>query len=189
MKLPRITTEEEWLAAREALRVKEEGLVEARKAVSAERRSLPMVKITKDYAFSGPGGTTSLLDLFEGRRQLLIYQFWFEPGEQACAGCSMWVSNLGPLSYLQERDTSFAMVSRASSPEIEVTKDRRGWTVPWFSVIGEEFNTDTGYVGEAQINVFVRDGDRIFRTYAVSGSILETLSTHWTLLDLTPRGS
>lgn len=106
MNQPRITTEEDWLAAREALRAKEAGLIDAQDAVAEERRSLPMVKITKDYAFTGPSGTVGLLDLFEGRRQLLIYQFWFEPGEQPCEGCSMWAYNLGRLSYLHDADTS-----------------------------------------------------------------------------------
>lgn len=188
MTLPRIATEKEWLAARETLRVEEDRLIETREAVSAARRRLPMVEITKEYTFAGPAGTVGLLELFEGRDQLLIYQFWFEPGEQPCGGCSMWVNNLGRLSYLHDDGTSLAMVSRAPAADLQTIKEERGWTMPWFSVIGDDFNTDTGYVGEAQLTVFVRADDRIFRTYSISGSALTTLSTHWTLLDLTPGG-
>jgi predicted dithiol-disulfide oxidoreductase (DUF899 family) len=189
MSLPRITTQEEWLVARKELLAKEKRLTEARDVLNAERRRLPMVEITKDYAFEGPKGNVGLLDLFEGRRQLIMYHFWFQPGEDPCEGCSLWVSNIGDLANLHARDTSLVLVSRASSAEIEAVKQRTGWRVPWFSTVGSDFNADAGYAGEAQITVFFRDGHTLFRTYVTSGRVLETLGNHWTLLDLTPLGA
>jgi predicted dithiol-disulfide oxidoreductase (DUF899 family) len=188
MDLPRITTQEEWLTAREELRAAEEALAQERDTVKAERGRLPMVEIGNGYAFDGPDGRAGLLDLFDGHRQLLTYHFWFEPGGEPCDGCSLWVRNLGYVTGLHERDTSLVLVSPASSAEIEAVRERRNWTVPWFSAIGTDFNDDMGYTGVAQITVFVRDGNSVYRTYATSGSVLETLSNHWSLMDLTPLG-
>lgn len=190
MGLPRISTQEEWLAARKELLSEEQDLARARDALIVERRRLPMVEIIKDYAFDGPEGRIGLLDLFEGRRQLLVYHFWFEPGAVPCEGCSMWMRNLGSVADLNALGASLAMVSPAASADIESVKERRGWTVPWFSTVGGDFSADSGYAGKAQITVFVRDGNTIFRTYVTaSGRDLETLSNHWTLLDLTPLGA
>jgi len=188
MDLPRITTHEEWVTAREELRAVEETLAKARDAVKAERGRLPMVEIGRDYAFNGPDGRVSLVDLFAGRRQLLTYHFWFEPGGEPCEGCSLWVRNLGYVTGLHEGDTSLVLVSPASSAEIEAVREDRNWIVPWFSAVGTDFNDDMGYTGSAQITVFVRHGNSVFRTYATSGRVLETLSNHWSLLDLTPLG-
>lgn len=187
--LPKIVSSAEWQAARDKLLVKEEELTRARAAVAAERRRLPMVRVDKSYAFDGPDGRASLLDLFDGRSHLLVYHFWFEPGEDPCEGCSLWVSNIGDLANLHARDTSLVLVSRASLAEIEAFSQRMGWTVPWYSGIGSDFNTDAGYAGEAQITVFVRDDEAIFRTYITSGRSLEAIGNHWSLLDLTPRGA
>jgi predicted dithiol-disulfide oxidoreductase (DUF899 family) len=186
MKLPRITTQEDWLAAREELLAKEQELAQVRDTIKAQRDQLPMVKINNDYAFEWPSGRVSMLDLFDGRRQLLIYHFWFEPGEDPCEGCSLWVRNLGHIPSLHEHNTTLVMVSPASSAEIEAVRAQRQWTVPWFSAVGTDFNDDMGYAGIAQITVFVRDADTVYRTYATSGEVLETLSNHWSLLDLTP---
>lgn len=184
--LPRVTTQEEWLDERRKLLAREREVAEARDALTAERRRLPMVEIVKGYAFEAPEGTFDLLDLFERRRQLIVYHFWFEPESEPCGGCSRWVNNLGHIAGLYENDTSMAMVSRAPSVEIEEVKARRGWTVPWFSLVGEDFNVDAGYAGEPQITVFLRDADTVFRTYSTSGRVLETIGNEWTLLDLTP---
>jgi predicted dithiol-disulfide oxidoreductase (DUF899 family) len=188
MNLPKITTQEEWLIAREELLAKEEELAAVRDAVKAERGRLPMVEIGNDYAFDGPDGRVGLLDLFDGRRQLLTYHFWFEPGGEPCEGCTLWVRNLGHVPSLHEHDTTLVLVSPASSAEIEAVRERRDWTLPWFSAVGADFNDDMGYTGTAQITVFVRDGDTVYRTYATSGRVLETLSNHWSLFDLTPLG-
>lgn len=190
MDLPRITTQEEWLTAREKLRGAEERLANTREAVIADRRELPMVEFGPDHAFETTDGQISLVDLFEGRGQLLVYHFWFEPGEEPCQGCSLWVSNLGDVANLHARDTSLALVSRAPAAEIEAVRARRGLSVPWYSMVGEEFNAATSYAGAPQISVFVRDRESVYRTYVTHGGRqLETLGNHWTLLELTPRGA
>lgn len=186
MSLPGITTQEEWLEARERLLAKESELLQTRDDLTAERRQLPMVKIVKDYVFEGPNGNVGLLDLFDGRRQLIVYHFWFPEGEQPCEGCTLWLNNVGDVASLHAGDTSLVLVSRARSTELEEAKKRKGWTLPWFSAVGEEFLEDVGYTDDAQLTVFLRDGDAVYRTYATSGRVLTTLGNHWTLLDLTP---
>src|SRR5256884_7522508 len=142
-------TREEWLAAREKLLVKEKEATRARDALAAERRRLPMVRIEKDYVFEGPDGTASLRDLFDGRRQLIVYHFMFAPGvegwpEAGCPGCSMFVDQIGHLAHLHARDTSFALVSRAPLANIERYRERMGWAIPWLSSSGGDFNVDFG---------------------------------------------
>jgi predicted dithiol-disulfide oxidoreductase (DUF899 family) len=186
MSMPTLGTQDAWQAARSQLQGKEDALLEARDAVVAERRRLPMVEVERNHAFEGPAGQVGLLDVFEGRRQLLLYRFWFVPGEEPCPGCSQWVRNLGDLEALYAQGVSLAMVSSASFAELDEVRARRGWSVPWYSAIGDDFDAETGYTGDAQINAFLRDGDEVFRTYSTSGRVLETISSHWTLMDLTP---
>jgi predicted dithiol-disulfide oxidoreductase (DUF899 family) len=195
--LPRIVSLAEWQAAHEKLLVKEKAATRARDALAAERRRLPMVQIEKDYIFEGQKGKVSLLDLFEGRRQLIVYHFMFAPGvegwpEAGCPGCSLVVDQIGHLAHLHARDTSFALVSRAPLANIERYKKRMGWTVPWFSSHGSDFNVDFGVTtdeGECfGLSVFLRDGNRTFRTYFTSGRGVEALGSVWTFLDLTPLG-
>src|SRR5258707_10438447 len=136
--LPRIVSRAELQQARDQLLVKEKAATRAGDALAAERRRLPMVRIEKDYVFDGPNGKVRLLDLFEGRRQLIIYHFMFAPGvdgwpSAGCPGCSMVVDYLGPLPHLHARDTSLALVSRAPLVNLESYKQRMGWTVPWYS--------------------------------------------------------
>lgn len=188
MSMPSVGTQDAWQAARSQLQVGEDALLEARDAVVGERRRLPMVEVERNYAFEGQAGQVGLLDMFEGRRQLLLYRFWFVPGEEPCPGCSQWVRNLGDLEALHAQGVSLVMVSRASVAELEGARERRGWSVPWYSAIGDDFDAETGYTGEAQINAFLRDGAKVFRTYSTSGRVLETISSHWTLMDLTPLG-
>ena len=134
MNLPAVVTATEWQAARDALLAKEKEATRARDALAAERRRLPMVRIEKDYTFDGPDGKATLLDLFEGRRQLLLYHFMFGPNQDAgCDGCSMFVDQIGHLAHLYARDTSFALVSRAPLAKITAYKKRMGWTIPWHS--------------------------------------------------------
>jgi predicted dithiol-disulfide oxidoreductase (DUF899 family) len=143
--LPQIVSTTEWQAARDALLAKEKEATRARDALAAERRRLPMVRIDKDYAFDGPDGKTRLLDLFEGRRQLLLYHFMFGPNQDAgCDGCSMFVDQIGHLAHLHARDTSFALVSRAPLAKITAYKKRMGWTIPWYSSFESDFNVDFG---------------------------------------------
>src|SRR5438132_520357 len=134
MNLPPVVSAEDWQAAREALLAKEKDATRARDALAAERRRLPMVRIEKDYAFAGPDGKAGLVDLFEGRRQLLLYHFMFGPNQDAgCDGCSMFADQVGHLAHLHARDTSFALVSRAPLAKITAYKKRMGWKIPWYS--------------------------------------------------------
>jgi predicted dithiol-disulfide oxidoreductase (DUF899 family) len=195
--LPEVVSEEEWRRARERLLAKEKEATRARDALAAERRRLPMVRIEKEYVFEGPSGKASLLDLFEGRRQLILYHFMFAPGVDGwpaagCEGCSFVVDNVGHLAHLHARDTSFVLVSRASLAQIEAYRERMSWTIPWFSSADSDFNTDFGLTtdrGETfGLSVFLRDGDSVFRTYFTSGRGVEALGSAWTFLDLTPLG-
>jgi predicted dithiol-disulfide oxidoreductase (DUF899 family) len=199
MAIPKIVSEQEWRAAREALLVKEKQLTRARDALAAERRRLPMVRIDKSYVFDGPAGKRSLPDLFEDRPQLLLYHFMFAPGvdgwpSAGCPGCSMFTDNIGQfaLTHLAARDVSFALVSLAPIANIEAYKKRMSWTAPWVSSSGNTFNTDFGLTTENGedhgLSVFLRDGNEIFRTYFTKARGVEALGSVWTFLDLTPYG-
>jgi predicted dithiol-disulfide oxidoreductase (DUF899 family) len=191
--LPKVVSRDGWLVARKKLLAREKAATRARDALNAERRRLPMVRIEKDYVFDGPNGKASLLDLFEGRRQLIIYHFMFDPEwDEGCDGCSFFVDNIGHLAHLHARDTSLVLVARAPLAKIKPFKKRMGWTVPWFSSFGSEFNYDFGVTtdeGEAfGLSVFLRDGDSVFQTYFTDGRGVEALGSVWTFLDLTPFG-
>jgi predicted dithiol-disulfide oxidoreductase (DUF899 family) len=197
MELPEVVSQAEWRAALDEHRVKEKEATRARDALAAERRRLPMVRIDKEYVLQGPPGPASLLDLFEGRRQLIVYHFMFAPGvdgwpDAGCDGCSMVVDNIGHLSHLHARDTSLALVSLAPIDKIEAYRKRMGWTVPWFSSEGTDFNVDFGVSTDQGeifgLSVFLRDGDEVFRTYFTTGRGVEALGSNWTFLDLTPLG-
>ncbi|MFN2535406.1 MAG: DUF899 family protein, partial [Pseudonocardiaceae bacterium] len=137
MKTPRIVSLREWEAARQQLLVKEKGLTRARDALAAERRRMPWLAVEKQYEFAGPEGKASLLDLFDGRRQLIVYRAFFEPGvfgwpDHACRGCSLVADQVAHLAHLNARDTTLVFVSRAPQPDIERVKARMGWTMPWY---------------------------------------------------------
>jgi predicted dithiol-disulfide oxidoreductase (DUF899 family) len=141
--LPQVVSREEWLAARKELLEKEKRFTRERDALNAERRRLPMVEIDKDYVFRGPGGELSLADLFEGRGQLVVYHFmWLYDKDTACPSCSGFADQIGHLSHLNVRDTTFACVSNAAIGKIEAFKARMGWAFPWFSSLGSDFNYD-----------------------------------------------
>jgi predicted dithiol-disulfide oxidoreductase (DUF899 family) len=145
MSLPQVVSQDEWLVARRELLAKEKELTRARDALNAERRELPMVRIDKDYVFEGPGGKVGLLDLFDGRRQLIVRHFMFDPSwEDGCPSCSAGADEIsdGLLAHLHARDTSFVVVSRAPLATIEDYKARKGWTFPWVSSYGSDFNYD-----------------------------------------------
>jgi predicted dithiol-disulfide oxidoreductase (DUF899 family) len=201
MNLPPVVSEAEWQAAREQLLAKEKEATRQRDALAAERRRLPMVQIDKDYVLHGPEGEVSLLDLFEGRRQLILYHFMFGPNQDAgCDGCSMVLDNICHLAHLHARDISFAVVSRAPLAKIEPFKRRMGWTVPWFSSHESDFNADFGVGPEEPkpdayqdgemfgLSVFIRDGENVYRTYFTDRRGVEALGSTWSLLDLTPLG-
>jgi predicted dithiol-disulfide oxidoreductase (DUF899 family) len=197
MELPKVVTQEKWQAALDRLRVKEKKATDARDALAAERRKLPRVLIDKDYVFENSDGKASLLDLFEGRRQLVLYHFMFAPGvegwpDAGCSGCSMVGDQVCNLAHLRARDTSFAFVSLAPFQNLERYKARMGWDIPWYSSAGTDFNRDFGLStdqGETfGLSVFIRDGDEVYRTYFTNGRGVETLGPVWTFLDLTPLG-
>jgi predicted dithiol-disulfide oxidoreductase (DUF899 family) len=147
MSLPEIVTREEWLAARKALLVKEKELTRARDALNSERRSLPMVRIEKDYRFEGPDGPASLLDLFGGRLQLIVGHFMFDPSwDDGCPSCTAGADENAPgmRRHLEVRDTRMVYVSRAPIAKIEDYRHRRGWDFPWYSSFGSDFNYDFG---------------------------------------------
>jgi predicted dithiol-disulfide oxidoreductase (DUF899 family) len=199
--LPKIVSQAEWEAARSALLVKEKELTKAHDALAAERRRLPMVPIDKPYSFEGPNGKVTLLDLFEGRKQLLLYHFMLGPNNDAgCDGCSMVADHLPHTAHLNARDVSVAFVSRAPLAKLEAYKRRMGWAFPWFSSFGTDFSFDLG-VGPKEPNpgeyqdgeehgwsVFLRDGDKIYRTYFTTQRGGELLGTTFGFLDITPYG-
>jgi len=201
MSHPPIVAVKEWEGALELLRAKEKELTRAHDALAAERRRLPWVRIEKDYVFDGPHGKVRLVDLFDGRRQLLIYHFRFGPNQTAgCDGCSMFVDQVGHLAHLHARDTSFVLVSRAPTAALEAYRKRMGWSVPWYSSFGTSFNPDFGRGPETPrrdqyqdgemfgLSAFIRDGDAVYRTYFTSNRGVEALGPLWTLLDLTALG-
>jgi predicted dithiol-disulfide oxidoreductase (DUF899 family) len=145
MSLPNIVSRDEWLAARMELLAKEKELTRRRDALNVERRMLPMVAIEKEYAFEGPDGDATLLDLFEGRRQLIVVHFMFDPSwEDGCPSCTAGADEMSPglLTHLHARETTLAYVARAPLAKLEDYKARRGWTFPWYSSHGSDFNYD-----------------------------------------------
>ena len=188
MGLPPIVSEDEWQRSHEALLEKEKQATRERDALAAERRRQPMMEFSTDYEFEGPDGVVKLPDLFEGRRQLLVYHFWSPPDGKPCGGCTMFTDQVSPLAHMNARDTSFVLVSRASQPELQRYKQRMGWEIPWYTVIGEDFQKACGTTEYFALDVFLRDGDRVFLTYATTSRGVEALGSVWTFLDLTPFG-
>lgn len=216
---PQIVTREQWLEARLELLAQEKKLFRHRDEVNAARRRLPMVEVTKDYTFDGPQGRASMVDVFEGRSQLVIYHAMFDPDdEQACPSCTFWLDNVGHLSHLHARDTTFAAVSQAPMDKLERYKRRMAWNFPWYSTYRSEFNVDfhysydpsivpvewnykaydqlvrenpawEGYTGsESGVSAFLRHGDRVFHTYSCFARGIDLLNNTYNYLDLTARG-
>lgn len=190
---PNVVSHKEWQAAHEAFLAKEKELTRKRDQLTAERRRLPMVEVETDYVFEGPDGEASLLDLFEERRQLIVYHFMFGPEwEEGCDGCSMVVDNMGHPAHLNARDTTRVLVSRAPLEKIQPFKHRMGWSIPWYSSYGSDFNYDFGVTTETGetfgLSVFLRDDKRIHQTYFTAGRGVEYLGSNWSYLDLTPLG-
>lgn len=226
MTRPQIVSRDEWRAARLKLLAHEKEAMRAQDAVTAQRRELPMVRVDKEYLFDGSAGRARLIDLFEGRRQLLVYHFMWNNsaararGDQAldegCPSCSFTIDHVGHLEHLHASDTTLVLVSRAPLAKIERFQTRMGWTIPWYSSAGSEFNYDfhvtndesvapvefnykdkatlarspkTSYVinGDGQaISVFVRDEDTVFHTYTTYGRGTEFMMGTYQFLDLTP---
>jgi len=224
MDIPQVVSQEEWLAARRDLLAKEKEVTRAEDAVDAARRALPRTEVTKTYTFTGPEGQASLAGLFDGRHQLITYHFMWRhadsgfPGEdQGCPTCSFLVDSIGDLSHLHGCDTTLVLVSRAPIASIGRFKQRMGWTVPWYSSYGGDFNYDFhasfdeaitpleyDYMDKETLgrkapyirsgtdgpgaSVFLREGDRVFHTYSAYARGLDPLLGTYRWLDLTPLG-
>ncbi len=175
------------------MHVKEKAHSRARDALAAERRRMPWMAIEKDYAFIGPQGEMSLLDLFDGRRQLIVYRAFMDPGvsrwpERGCIGCSMVADQVAHPAHLNARDTSLAFVSRGSQADLARLKSRMRWEhIPWYTLTGD-FDADFGVDEWHGTNAFIRDDNRIFRTYFVSGRGDEQMGNTWNYLDITALG-
>jgi predicted dithiol-disulfide oxidoreductase (DUF899 family) len=225
---PRITTREQWLAERLELLAREKEHARSRDALNAARRRLPMVPVDQEYVFEGPEGRARLRDLFDGRSQLIVYHFMFDPDgpppgkngapwEMGCPGCSFATDNLPHLAHLRARDVNLVLVSRARWPKIARFKARMGWTVPWYSSFGSEFNYDFNVTTDESrrpvvynykdkatlereglvyhlageqpgLSIFLRDDDRVYHTYSTYGRGLDWFQTTHHLLDLAPYG-
>jgi predicted dithiol-disulfide oxidoreductase (DUF899 family) len=193
MKTQPIVSPKEWEAARQQLLIEEKELTCARDALAAKRRRMPWLAVEKIYAFDGPKGKVSLLDLFDGRRQLIVYRAFFEPGvsgwpDHACIGCCMVADQDAHPAHLNARDTSLAFVSRAPQKDIARLKARMGWElIPWYTIT-DDFDADFG-IGEWHgTNAFIRDGDRVFRTYFIDARGDEAMGSTWAYLDITAFG-
>jgi len=192
MKTPPIVSPAEWNEARERLLVREKELTRARDAMAAQRRRMPWLAVEKEYRFDGPNGRATLLDLFEGRRQLIVYRAFFEPGvygwpDHACVGCSLGADQVGNLAHLNARDTTLAYASRAPQADIARLKAKMGWEMPWYTIT-DSFDADFGVDQWHGHNAFIREGDRIFRTYFIDARGDEAIGTTWSYLDLTALG-
>ena len=192
MNTPPVVSREEWNAAHEKLLVKEKELTHARDALAAERRRMPRLAVDKEYAFDGPDGPATLLDLFEGRRQLIVYRFFFDPGmdrypEAGCVGCSFVADQVANLSHLNARGTTLVFASRGSQEDLTRLKQRMGWEIPWYTIT-DDFDAEFD-VGEWHgTNAFVREGDEVFRTYFVDKRGDEAMGSTWNYLDITALG-
>jgi len=216
---PPVASQEQWLAARKKLLLEEKELTKHYDRVHAELRRLPMVKIEKKYEFDTPEGKKSLADLFEGQPQLIVYHFMYGPDDKTgCPGCTSFVQALGDLSMLNERNTNFVLVSRAPLATLLAYKEKMGWTCPWYSSFGSDFNYDYhvtqdeskapveyNYMTKEELlarrgsmeniegedhglSVFFKDGDDLFHTYSTYARGTENLTNSYELLDVTPYG-
>jgi len=199
MNTPPTVSPQEWDAAREELLVKEKELTRVRDALAAERRRMPWMAVEKEYKFEGPDGPASLLDLFDGRRQLVLYRAFYGPDvttyaeggsypERACVGCSFVADQVADPAHLNARDTTLAFASSAPQAEIHGLKEHVGWELtPWYTII-DGFDKDSGVDEWHGPNAFVRDAERIYRTYFVDLRGDEAMGSTWSYLDITALG-
>ncbi len=216
MSLPDVVSREQWLEARRQLLAREKEATRARDALNADRRGLPMVAVDQEYVFEGPDGPVTLADLFGGKRQLIVQHVMYGPDwEQPCPGCSASLDSLsqGMLDQMGTRETTFALIARAPYDKIAALAKERGWSFPWYSSFGSEFNYDYGVTLDADrglvdynyravpqalgderstelpgFSCFLREGDQIFHTYSTYGRGTDTLVGAYALLDLTALG-
>ncbi|KWX67136.1 DUF899 domain-containing protein [Mycobacterium sp. NAZ190054] len=201
MEVPQIVSAPEWESALADMLVKEKEFTRARDALAAQRRRMPWTPVDKDYRFEGPEGIRSLRELFAGRRQLIVYRAFMDPGvhgwpEHGCVGCSLMADHIPDLTHLNARDTTLVYTSRGPLSDIERIKSRMGWEIPWYTMLPDEnaaFDVDFGVDQWHGTNAFVRwageDGrDRVYRTYFVKDRGDEAFVNTWSFLDITALG-
>ena len=216
--LPKVVSREEWREARVALLAKEKAATRARDALNTERRNLPMVRVDKDYRFTGPEGEVTLADMFDGKSQLIVQHFMFDPEwEKGCPGCTAGVDETGPgiIDHIRKRDTNFVLVSRAPLAKLEAYKREKGWTLPWYSSFGSDFNYDFHVTLDPRVmpveynyrrheppaegaelkaeeapgfSCFLKVGDDVFHTYSTFARGTENTGSGYYFLDLTALG-
>jgi len=187
MQSPEIVSRSEWMAAHQALLAKEKAMTRAEDALAAERRRQPWELVEQDYEFEGPDGKITLSDLFEGRRQLILYHHMLKKDDPSpCPGCGMFTDNVGNVAHLNQRDTTFAIIAKAPIDQIEALKKRLGWTLPFYSTNGDISRDFCS--GSFGLNVFFKQDGKIYRTYYTTDRGVEKLGTIWTFLDITPLG-
>ena len=186
--LPPVVSQADWLKAHEELLAKEKAHTHASDALAAERRRQPIVAITKEYVFTGEKGEASLLDLFEGRRQLIVYHHMLTPADESpCPGCCLFTDMIGQLAHLNARDTTLVLTAKAPINEIIPFKKRMGWDIPWYSTT-DNFSNDFIINDIHGLSIFLQDSGNIYRTYFSTGRGVEQLGCVWSFLDLTPLG-
>ena len=192
--LPDVVSRDEWQAARDDLLADEKALMKARDALAAKRRRLPMTPVRSDYRFVGPEGEVDLLDLFGGRRQLIVYRFFYAPDVEnwpngSCSGCAFFADTVTHPAHLAARDTTLVFVTAAPQENVAKFKKRMGWEhLSFFTLVGDDFSQDFGVEEMFGVIVFVRDGDRVYQTYFLNGRGIEEVGPAWSFLDMTPLG-
>jgi predicted dithiol-disulfide oxidoreductase (DUF899 family) len=186
--LPPMASAEEWQQRRDELLVKEKELTRALDALAAQRRRLPMVRVDPPYAFEGPAGTRTLLELFDGRHQLAVYQFMDVGPDRFCPGCTHFTNNVSDLATLAREGVSWATVSDMPLAQMQGYWAERGWDVPFYSSHGTTFSADTGAGGGFQLSYFLRDGADVYRTYSTTARGVDRVLFVNNLLDLAPYG-
>ncbi|MEV3905795.1 DUF899 domain-containing protein [Mycobacterium sp. NPDC050551] len=199
MHTPPVVAAQQWEAALQEMLVKEKEMTRAKDALAAQRRRMPWMAVDQEYVFDGPDGEVSLLDLFAGRRQLIVYRAFVDPGlhgwpDHGCVGCSLMADHIGNLAHLNARDTTLVYVSRGSQADIARIKARMGWDIPWYTMIAEPdsgFDVDFGVHEWHGTNAFIRAGDtgeQVFRTYFIGNRGDEAFVNTWSFLDMTALG-
>jgi predicted dithiol-disulfide oxidoreductase (DUF899 family) len=195
MKTPPIVSADDWDVERQKMLVKEKELQRARDALIAQRRRMPWMAVEKEYVFEGAEGKLTLLDLFQGRRQLIVYRAFIEAGtsdndwpNHGCVGCSLMADHIPNLAHLNARDTTLVYASLASQDDLGRQKARMGWQhIPWYTIT-DDFHKDFGCDEYHGTNAFIRDGERVFRTYFINGRGDEAFVNTWNFLDMTALG-
>ena len=183
-----VVTSAEWQKARDEMLVREKEATRAQDALAAARRRMPMEALGKDYVLDGVEGPVRLVDVFEGRRQLIAYKFMWTDPESPCEGCSLFVDQFGHTAHLNARDVTRVVISSGPLAETLPYRERMGWNVPFYSAADSELFDDLGHDSSFALDVFLRDGDDVYRTYMIDGRGTEKLGSVWSFLDITPFG-